>query len=150
MKIYEIVLEGMRDKVEELPPDMDDMDMNMGDIPSDDVELEPLETDMGSKEEKALIVAVRELIKDGASEIETDFLKNKVMDATNRPFKTADLVALFKNSSTLQGLIEKIDTNKVKFSTEILTASSDKGNVENRNESASIVRSMANRAIGKR
>ena len=156
MKIFEIINEGVEDEELDMISSGDD------ELEGYDEELDAdpfgeegsdfdLETDLDDSAEEILIGAVKDLIKDEASEIETDFLKNKVMDQTGEPFKTSDLIALFNRSETLQHYIEKIDANKVKFNTDMLTATTDKGTGGGAGDQGeATLRSMAARAVNRR
>ena len=155
MKIYEIITEtAWARRAAEIPTGREDEfdepiygDFDVGEYDTE----EPLETELGDDAEGILLDAVKELIKDEASEIETDFLKNKVMDQTGEPFKTSDLIALFNRSETLQHYIEKIDANKVKFNTDMLTATTDKSTGDSgRDQKAATLKSMAARAASRR
>lgn len=160
MKIKEIISEGSyrwNGGYDGEVPDGGDVDLVLDKDdpeydPDYDEELEPLETDVSDSAEQAVIDTVRELIRQGSSEVETVVLTNKVVEATHEPFLPADLVALFKESDMLQRYIDKIDPNKVKFSTDILTATSEKGssNKSGGTDKTATIRSMAARAASRR
>lgn len=160
MKIKEIIKEASFARHSMRPTGYDDMsdpkygDPDIGEYDDGEDDFEPLETDASDSAEQALVDAVRDLIGQGASEVETTVLTNKVVEATHEPFLPADLVALFKQSETLQRYIDKVDPNKVKFSADILTATSDKkssgGSGRGADQRATTLRTMASRAANRR